>query len=176
MSSTVTKANDRAGKINKKLSLVALATVGFLAGSVAVPIQAMAAQVRVLVQLNNYEGEKAYFSLYLVSPDARYEQTLWVSGDEEKYFPDLPRWWKYLSRKPQPLDAITGASTAGGDRSILKLEIADELIDAGYRLRVETAVEDLENYDSDVEVDLSRSNAGEKIPGTGYVRFISFKM
>lgn len=176
MRSVAPTANSLTRKNRKMMPLAALTALGFFVGSLAVPINAMAAEVRVLVQLNNYEGEKAYFALYLVSPDDRYQQTLWISGDEEKYFPDLPRWWKYLSRKPQPLDAITGASTAGGDRNILKLEIADELIDAGYKLRVETAVEDLENYGADVEAELSAANAGAKIPGTGYVRFISFKM
>lgn len=158
----------------KALLAALLATTFLIAPGSMHNVQA--AEAKIMVQMNNYEGEEAYFSLYLIDPDGRYDQTLWVSGDEEKYHPDLPRWWKYLARKPQEIDAITGASTAAGDRSIITIEIADELIDAGYRLRVETAVENLSNYSEDVEVDLSAAAAGEKIPGTGYVRFIRYKL
>lgn len=158
----------------RKLFVALLATT-FLTTAL-LPISATAAEAKVMVQLNGYEGHEAYFALYLIDPDGRYNQTLWVSGDDKKYHPDLPRWWKYLSRNPQDIDAITGASTAGGDRSTFKVEIADELIDAGYSLRVETAVEDAEAFTKDVEAELSTANVGEKVPGTGYVRFIRFKL
>ncbi|MBL4807919.1 MAG: DUF2271 domain-containing protein [Rhodobacteraceae bacterium] len=136
---------------------------------------AQAVETTILVQINEYEGEKAYFSLYLVDPDGRYDRTLWVSGDETKYFPDMPRWFRYLSRNAQELDAITGASTGAGDRAVLTIEIDESLIDAGYALRVETAVEDRENYDEDVEVDLTTDNQGTKFEGSGYVRYIRYK-
>lgn len=142
---------------------------------VAVATPSKAVEATVLVQLIDYGGESAYFSLYLVDENGRYEHTLWVSGDEEKYFADLPRWWKYLARKPQELDAITGASTKGGDRSVLHLEIEDKFIDSGYSLRVETAVEDQLNHPIDVEVALNAENIGAKTPGSGYVRHIRFK-
>lgn len=169
------KISSSATMFRQKKLIVALLATTFLTAFGLAPA-ANAADAKIMIQMDNYEGEQAYFSLYLVDPDGRYDQTLWVSGDEEKYHPDLPRWWKYLSRKPQEIDAITGASTAAGDRSIVNIEIDDALIDAGYTLRVETAVEDLSNFDTDVEADLSTSNVGEKIPGTGYVRFIRFKL
>lgn len=172
----MTSSNAITSRRFRHFSLLALTTAGLMAGGLSLPMRVQAKEIRLLVQLNNYEGENAYFALYLINPEGRYAQTLWVSGDEEKYFPDLPRWWKYLSRAPQGLDAITGASTAGGDRNILKLEIADEFINTGFKLRVETAVEEHENYDVDVEFDLSEDTAGQKIPGTGYVRFINFKL
>lgn len=134
------------------------------------------AEATILVQLGEYEGEKAYFSLYLIDPDGRYDSTLWVSGDEIKYHPDLPRWFRYLSRNPQEIDAVTGASTGAGDRAVLAIEIDESLIDAGYSLRVETAVEDQDNYDEDVEVELTTDNQGDKFEGTGYVRYIRYKL
>lgn len=109
-------------------------------------------------------------------PKADTKKTLWLSGNEEKYFPDLPRWWKYQTRNPQELDGITGASTASGDRNIVKVEIEDEFIDAGYKLRIETAVEDQQHYPLDVEIDLSNENSKQKIAGTGYVRTVIFKL
>lgn len=137
---------------------------------------ANATDATILVQLGEYDGEKAYFSLYLIDPDGRYDSTLWVSGDEVKYHPDLPRWFRYLSRNPQEIDAVTGASTGAGDRAVLTIEIDESLIDAGYSLRVETAVEDQENYDEDVEVELTTDNQGDKFEGTGYVRYIRYKL
>lgn len=134
-----------------------------------------AREATILVQLNEYKGEGAYFALYLVDPDGRYEKTLWVSGDEVKYFADMPRWWKYHVRKPQELDAITGASTKAGDRSVMRIEIDDAYIDSGYTLRVETAVEDQDNHPQDVEAKLASDEQGAKTPGTGYVRHIRYK-
>jgi hypothetical protein len=139
------------------------------------PAFAQATEAQVQVQLNDYDGDRAYFSLYLVNAEGRYHSTLWVSGDDEKWYPDLAAWWKYLSRAPQELDAITGASTGAGERANLTVEIAPELIDAGYRLRVESAVEDALNPTVDAEIDLSAAKAGEKAAGTGYVRFIRYK-
>lgn len=136
---------------------------------------AFSAETTILVQLNEYEGDEAYFALYLVDPDGRYESTLWVSGDEERWYEDMPRWWRYHSRDPQELDAITGASTKAGDRALIRVEIEDAYLDAGYSIRVETAVEDLENYALDVEQTLNSEEMGDKISGTGYVRFVRYK-
>lgn len=136
---------------------------------------ALAKDAVVLVQMDGYEGDEAYFSLYLVDPSGRYEKTLWVSGDEVRWYPDLNRWFRYLSRNPQELDAITGASTGGGDRAIVHLQIDEAVIDAGYSLRVETSVEDRENYFEDVQVELTTEGQRARTEGTGYVRYIRYK-
>lgn len=146
-----------------------------LALSVALGGAAAAREGTVLVQIKDYEGDEAYFSLYLVDPEGRYVRTLWVSGEEERWYADMPRWWKYVGRAPQDLDAVTGASTAASDRSLFQVELSDDEIDAGYKLRVETAVEDQENHPVDVEVALSSDLMRDKIPGTGYVRYLRFK-
>lgn len=151
------------------------AAIGFSLLAFTAANSAYAAEATVLVQMNNYEGDEAYFALYLVNPEGRYEQTLWVSGDEERWYPDLNRWFRYLSRNPQELDAITGASTGGNDRAIIHLEIDDALIDAGYALRVETSVEDRENYFEDVEVGITTDGQRARTQGTGYVRYIRYK-
>ena len=135
---------------------------------------AYAEKATVLVQMNEHADE-AYFALYLVNPEGRYEKTLWVSGDIPRWYPDLNRWFRYLSRNPQELDAITGASTGAGDRAIIQLDIDETLINAGYSMRVETVVEDRENYFEDVEVDLTSDGQRARTPGTGYVRYIRYK-
>ncbi|WP_196158272.1 DUF2271 domain-containing protein [Reinekea sp. G2M2-21] len=130
----------------------------------------------VQVQIKSYNGEASYSTLYLVNPSGRYEQTLWVSGEEEKYYEEgLSRWWKYLTRKPQALDGITGASTSAGDRYVVRTDIPESFLDAGYALRVETSVEDQASHQIDIEVPLNMELSNSKIPGTGWVSFIRFR-
>jgi hypothetical protein len=139
------------------------------------PQAVVAAEATMLVQLNDYEGDAAYFSLYLVDPSGRYVRTLWVSGDEERWYAEQPRWWKYVGRAPQDLDAITGASTKSGDRAVIRFDLEDDILDAGYKVRVDTSVEDQQNHPLDVEAPLETALQGEKIPGTGYVRYLRYK-
>ena len=160
--------------LNPLRSALRLALAAGMLAAATIPT-ANAAEGTFLVQLNDYDGDNAYFSLYLVDPEGRYVRTLWVSGDEERWYKDQPRWWKYLGRAPQDLDAITGASTAPGDRNVIRIELEDEILDAGYKVRVDTSVEDQNNYPEDVEVELDSAHQKDKIPGTGYVRYLRYK-
>lgn len=136
----------------------------------------LADEATIVVQIDDYQGEEAYFSLYLVNPEGRYEKTLWISGDEKVWWPSTTRWYSYLSRNPQDVDAITGASTAASGRAVIRIDIDPELIDAGYRMRVESSVENQSYHQDDVEVELTRDNVRVKTPGTGYVRYIRYKL
>jgi hypothetical protein len=137
---------------------------------------AAAEEAIVLVQLNEYIGPEAYFSLYLVNPEGKYDRTLWLSGPERIWWPDTKRWFGYFSRNPADVDAITGASTPAGARAVMRIDLDPELVDAGYRLRVETSVENADNVQVDAEVDLTSDNQRIKMPGTGYVRYIRYKL
>ncbi|SPF81745.1 DUF2271 domain-containing protein [Pseudoprimorskyibacter insulae] len=159
-------------------SLAARLRIGAAAltlGAAMAPAMSAAEEATFLVQLNDYKGEKAYFSLYLVSPDNRYVRTLWVSGDEERWYPDQPRWWKYVGRAREDLSAVTGASTGPGDRAVIRVELEPEVLDAGYSVRVDSSVEDQSNYPTDAEAVLTAEAQGAKIPGTGYVRYLRYK-
>lgn len=152
---------------------------GLLSAGVATLALTAAAQAQdaiVLVQLNEYVGDEAYFSLYLVNPEGKYEKTLWLSGPEKIWWPQTARWYGYFSRNAEDVDAITGASTASGARSVMRLQIDPKYIDAGYTLRVETSVDSQENYQQDAEVPLTTANQRVKTPGTGYVRYIRYKL
>lgn len=136
---------------------------------------ALAAEVVVQVQLNEYEGHEAYFALYLTDPDGRYVRTLWISGPEQKYHKDLARWWRYAGRSDEDFDAITGASTASGGRAKLRIDLSDEELAGGYGLTLETAVEDQRNVPQDAQIALSEDMKGQKVDGQDYVRFIRYK-
>lgn len=124
--------------------------------------------------MTNYMGEGAYIAVSLINPDNGYEKTLYVMGSDKKWYPDIKEWHKALDKKNKNISAITGASVAGGDRGIMNLEIETSKIDAGYKLRFETAVEDKEYYVKDLEIPLTAAALAAKNDGTGYIRYVRF--
>ena len=56
----------------------------------------------------------------------------------------------------------------------LTLEVDDALIDAGYQVRIDTAVEDKRDNRADVIVPLTSEGAGKTIAGKGYVKAFSY--
>ncbi len=42
-----------------------------------------------MLQLNNYTGEGAYIVVLLINKNDEYEKTLYVLGDDKKWYPDL---------------------------------------------------------------------------------------
>lgn len=125
-----------------------------------------------MIQMTNYSGEAAYVVVSLINPDGEYEKTLYVQGDDSEWYFDITEWWNFYGKKRHSLDAITGATVAGGGRSINILEIENSKIDAGYSIRFETAVEDQEYYVKDVEFPLTTENIKGKHEGNGFIRYI----
>lgn len=127
-----------------------------------------------MVQMSNYMGEGAYIAISLIDPKGNYEKTLYVLGSDKKWYPDFKEWYKFYSKKPANISAITGASVTGGDRSVNVIEIENSKIDAGYKIRFESAVEDKKYYVKDLEIDLTAANLAAKSDGTGYIRYVRF--
>ncbi|NIJ43694.1 hypothetical protein FHR24_000133 [Wenyingzhuangia heitensis] len=126
-----------------------------------------------MVQLKNYEGEGAYVIVSIVDKDDNYIKTLQILGDDEKWYPDLPKWWSFFEKAKQPeTDAITGATIAGGERSIFVLNVAKSDVNNGNKLRFETAVEHQDHHLKDLEVILNTKNLKNKYEGTGYIRYV----
>ena len=125
-----------------------------------------------MVQLKNYEGEGAYVVVTVVDKNDKYLKTLHVLGDDEKWLPDLPKWWAFFEKSKENIDAITGATIAGGERSIFTFEIDQKYMVAGNKLRFETAVEHQDYYEKDLEVSLDNKNLKNKFEGTGYIRYV----
>ncbi|QTE23826.1 DUF2271 domain-containing protein [Polaribacter cellanae] len=125
-----------------------------------------------MIQLKNYTGEGAYVVISLLNPKGDYEKTLYVQGDDEEWYSDITQWWKFQGKVRADIDAITGATISGGNRAISVLEIPDDKIDQGYKIRFETAVEDQEYYKDDVEFELTSENLTSKIEGKGFIRYV----
>ena len=120
--------------------------------------------------MSGYMGEGAYIVVSLIDPKGAYEKTLYVMGDDKQWYNTLKEWHKFQTKKPANISAITGASVAGGDRSVTVLEIDASKIDKGYKLRFESAVED-KKYEKDVEIPLTTEKLSVK-PMHRYIRYV----
>jgi len=135
---------------------------------------AQSKQFKCLLQMSNYVGEGAYIVVSLIDSKDAYEKTLYVMGSDKKWYKSIDEWYKFYANKQPKLSAITGASVTGGDRSITTIEIETSKIDAGYKLRFESAVESKKYYVKDVEVPLTTQALSSKTEGTGYIRYVRF--
>lgn len=133
---------------------------------------AQSSKYKCMLQMSNYMGEGAYVALSLINPQGAYERTLYVMGDDKKWYNSLKEWYKFYSKKGTTISAKTGASVTGGDRSITVFEIEDALINKGYKLRFETAVEDGKYHTSDAEIPLTTEGLSQKTDGKGYIRYV----
>jgi len=125
-----------------------------------------------MIQLKNYEGEGAYVIVSVVDKDNKYQETLYVQGEDKDWFNEITEWWKFYGRHRPSLDGITGATVSGGERSTSILRVPLDKLNAGYKLRFETAVEDQEYYESDLEFDLTSENLSLKHEGSGFIRYV----
>lgn len=141
------------------------------------PAAAMAREVTIDTTLVKYSGNAAYLAVYLTKPDGSYDSTLWVSGTKTRYLGDLSGWVSAMRASGATslsLDGITGASVGGGQTLTVKADLADALIDAGYTIHVETAVEHGGEYPDDATIPLSAT--GGTVDGSGYVSKLSVRM
>lgn len=125
-----------------------------------------------MLQMANYMGEGAYIVVSLINPAGEYEKTLYVMGDDKKWYKSLKEWTKFQAQKHEDISAKTGASVTGGDRSITTIEIEDSKINKGYKLRFESAVEDQKYHVNDVEIPLTTEGLADKTDGKGYIRYV----
>lgn len=141
-----------------------------LAAAVSLPGFAQAREVTFTTQLDNYAGDGAYVALYLTDSNGRYEQTIWVAGEKTKYYKNLRGWARGSRLQRSEYDGLTGASVGSGRTLKVTAEIADTLLDAGYEVRVDTAVEDMRDNPADAVVPLTTEGAGKPVAGRGYVQ------
>ncbi len=125
-----------------------------------------------MIQMKNYEGEGAYVIVSLLNSNGAYEKTLYVQGDDEDWYHDITEWWQFHGKVRTNIDAITGATISGGNRAINVIEIPDDKLNKGYKIRFETAVEDQEYYADDIEFELTSESVNSRVEGKGFIRYI----
>jgi len=141
-----------------------------LAVAIALPALAQAREVTFNTELKNYGGDGAYVALYLTDGDGQYQGTLWIAGEKSKYYKHLRDWARGSGQRSSEYDGLTGASVGSGRSLTITLDLADALIDAGYEVRVDTAVEDMRDNRADVVVPLTTEGADKPVSGRGYVQ------
>ena len=147
-----------------------------LLGALALPGLAYARPVTLITQLQNYGGDGAYLAIYVTDANGQYQSTLWVAGKKSKYFKHLRDWARGSGMKASEFDGVSGASVGSGRELKVTVELADALIDAGYEIRVDSAVEDMRDNPADVRAPLTTEGAGKPVAGRGYVKSFTYDM
>ncbi|MBL0228369.1 DUF2271 domain-containing protein [Thermomonas sp.] len=147
-----------------------------LIGVIALPVAADARPVTLTTQLKSYGGNGAYLAFYVTDAKGVFKKTLWVSGKKAKYYKHLRDWARGSGLKASEFDGVSGASVGSGRTLKVTVELADALIDAGYEIRVDSAVEDLRDNPADVRAPLTKKGAGKPVAGRGYVKSFTYAM
>ncbi|MBA8883731.1 DUF2271 domain-containing protein [Dokdonella fugitiva] len=138
------------------------------ATALAVPSFAAARPVALEARLADYGGSGAYVAIYVTDAKGAHQATLWVAGTKSKYWRHLRDWYKASGGRAK-VDGVSGASVGAGQTLRATVEIADALLDAGYEIHVDTAVEDMAENPSEVVVPLTTGDGGKAVAGKGYV-------
>jgi len=142
----------------------------------AVPALAHSRQVTLTTQLKSYGGDGAYLAIYLTDAKGAYAGTLWVAGGKAKYYKHLSDWNRLSARDIKRLAGVTGASVGAGRKLTVTADLADALIDAGYEIRIDAAVEDQRDSPSEVRVPLTRANASQPQAGKQYIQSLTYHL
>jgi hypothetical protein len=144
----------------------------FLMISVPFMSHAQSSKYKCMIQMSSYMGDGAYIAVSLINSKGDYEKTLYIIGDDDKWYNSLKDWYKFYKKNKTNLSAVTGASISGGDRTVKVIEIDDSKINTGYKLRFESAVEDHKYNEKDAEIALTTAGLAGKADGTGYIKYV----
>ncbi|MGV8919059.1 MAG: DUF2271 domain-containing protein [Pseudomonas sp.] len=147
-----------------------------LAAAIALPGLAQAREVTLTTQLKDYSGNDAYLAIYVTDANGQYQKTLWVAGKKAKYYRHLTDWARASGLNPNDIDGISGASVGSGSTLKVSVELADTLIDAGYQIRIDSAVESKREGRPDVSVPLTSKGAGKPATGSTYVDSFTYDL
>ena len=137
------------------------------------PLGAEARPIRITTTLTPYGGDGAYLAIYLTDKDGKLQKTIHVAGGKAKYHKHLAGWYRQSGGR---IDGTTGASVGSGKTLTVTADIADALIDAGFEIRVDSAVEKESDVPADARISISNANVGKPAAGRGYVKSLAISM
>lgn len=147
-----------------------------MATALVSPTAAMAREITIATTVGDYYGPNAFLAIYLTKPNGAYDSTIWVAGYKSRYYRTLSSWYRGISQSGGNIDGITGASVGPGQTLTLKTNLSDAMINAGYKLHVDSSVEHVGEYPNDVVVPLAKSENNKAVPGTGFVADVKISM
>lgn len=145
-----------------------------LMAAMVLPCLAEAKQINLSTEMAEYKGDGAYLALYLTDTHGTYQKTLWVAGKKPKYYKHLRDWSRGSGMKKSEYDGMTGASVLNGRTLKVTAEVPDAMLDAGYQIRIDSAVEDQKDLRAEVMVPLTTEGAGKPVAGQGYVKSFTY--
>lgn len=137
------------------------------------PLGAEARPIRITTTLTPYGGDGAYLAIYLTDKDGKLQKTIHVAGGKAKYHKHLAGWYRQSGGR---IDGTTGASVGSGKTLTVSADIADALIDAGFEIRVDSAVEKASDVPADARISVSTTSVGKPAAGRGYVKSLAISM
>lgn len=144
--------------------------------ALTVPGLAMARQVTLTANMTNYGGNNAFVVMYVTDAQGKYAGTLWMAGGRARYYSHLSDWYRATGGNTSEISGITGASVGSGRALSVTLDLADTLFDAGYKLHIDAAVEDMRESPSEIAVPLTAAGAGKPAAGKRYIANFEYKM
>lgn len=147
-----------------------------LAGALALPGLVSARAVVLTTQLQSYGGNGAYLAFYVTDAGGKYKKTLWVAGSKVKYYKHMSDWARGSGLNAREFDGLSGASVGSGKSLKVTVELADALVDAGYEIRVDSAVEDGRDNPADARLPLTKQGSGKPVKGRGYIKSFTYDM
>lgn len=150
-------------------------SLAIAATALAAPSLASARPIALEAQLKDYGGGGAYVAIYVTDAKGAYQGTLWLAAPKAKYRRHLRDWYKATGGNAK-VDGISGASVGAGRTLRVTADLADALLDAGFEIHVDTAVEDMNENPSEVVIPLTSAGAGKAAPGKGYVKSFRYTL
>lgn len=149
-----------------------------LTTALSIPALSMASAkpVTLSANLKNYGGKEAYLVVYVTDANGKYAGSLWMAGGKSKYYKHLTGWYRATGGNSAEVSGITGASVGSGRSLKLTLDLADTLFDAGYKLHIDSAVEDMRDGPNDISVPLTTEGAGQAVKGKSYISKFTYSM
>jgi hypothetical protein len=150
-------------------TLKAAAFVATLAA--AAPAEARPLSIQ--IQMKGYSGNPAYLAAYIVDGQGNYVATALTGGYREHYLAHLDRWYRLIIASRRQIDGTTAASVGSGGSLGTTFEVPDSYLNAGYTLRLETAVEGQSYVGNDAAVPLDDAHNGKAVAGRGYAKSLT---
>lgn len=137
--------------------------------ALTIPAVAMAGEVTFTTTMRSYGGDGAYLAYYVTDAKGKYAGSLWMAGGKARYYEHLSGWYRATGGDTAEISGITGASVGAGRKLKITVDLADTLFDAGYKLHIDSAVEDMRDSPNEIVVPLTTEGSGQIVKGKRYI-------
>ncbi len=120
---------------------------------------AEARTLTITTTLGRVSGRRPYVVVYITDPNGIVHDTVWVAGRKSRYLGHLRNWARSARNSKTRPSAVTGASAGSGAVIRARIDVADNLIAAGYQVRVDAAQENRGEYPNSAILTLNKQSA-----------------